>query len=442
MRKQPGLIRQWLVNLFTKASRTQGVIVTGGQRDVWPKKNYKQWAQEAFLLNTITFRSIQMIAHAVASVEWYVVRKLARGKTEDVDDHPVYDLMDNPNMDQGWSEFLNRATSFLALTGNGWLEKVAMSGGGNVGLVKEIYAHRPDYCSIKVNDRGLVTDYVFDAGTGDKVIFPIDPVSGKSDMLHIKLFHPLDDWFGGSPTEPAAREIDSSNAGTEWNLTLLRNQARPGLVMSFKSGLSPEQREDIKRQLLEDFSGPTNAGRSLVLEGEGGVEVEPFGWSPKDMDYLEGGREFARRIALAWGVPPMLLGIPGDNTYSNYKEARLDFWETTVLFYVRVFQDRLSRFLLEPNLLLVPDLDSVPAMEPRRAETWKKAQDADWLTVDEKRELTGYDTLPDGKGNVILVPATMVPLGEEQEEEEDVGQGEEEVEEEEELEEEEEAAAG
>jgi phage portal protein BeeE len=34
----------------------------------------------------------------------------------------------------------------------------------------------------------------------------------------------------------------------------------------------------------------------------------------------------AREIALALGVPPMLLGIPGDNTYSNYQEATRSFW--------------------------------------------------------------------------------------------------------------------
>jgi phage portal protein BeeE len=43
--------------------------------------------------------------------------------------------------------------------------------------------------------------------------------------------------------------------------------------------------------------------------------------SPKDMDFLEAKHNAAREIALCFGVPPMLLGIPGDNTYANYQEA-------------------------------------------------------------------------------------------------------------------------
>ena len=41
--------------------------------------------------------------------------------------------------------------------------------------------------------------------------------------------------------------------------------------------------------------------------------------------------ESAREIALAFGVPPMLLAIPGDNTYANYQEANRAFWRQSVL---------------------------------------------------------------------------------------------------------------
>jgi Phage portal protein len=41
--------------------------------------------------------------------------------------------------------------------------------------------------------------------------------------------------------------------------------------------------------------------------------------------------ESAREIALAFGVPPMLLAIAGDNTYANYQEANRAFWRQSVL---------------------------------------------------------------------------------------------------------------
>lgn len=56
-----------------------------------------------------------------------------------------------------------------------------------------------------------------------------------------------------------------------------------------------------------------------------------MGLSPKDMDFVEARNGAARDIALAFGVPPMLLGIPGDNTYANYQEANRAFYRLTVL---------------------------------------------------------------------------------------------------------------
>ncbi len=49
------------------------------------------------------------------------------------------------------------------------------------------------------------------------------------------------------------------------------------------------------------------------------------------MDFIDAKNSAAREIALALGVPPMLLGIPGDNTFSNYQEAQRAFWRSTVL---------------------------------------------------------------------------------------------------------------
>ena len=62
------------------------------------------------------------------------------------------------------------------------------------------------------------------------------PITGQSDILQMKTFHPLDDWYGMAATEPAAREIDTSNASTEWNKNLLDKQARPGLVYKIIPG--------------------------------------------------------------------------------------------------------------------------------------------------------------------------------------------------------------
>jgi phage portal protein BeeE len=69
--------------------------------------------------------------------------------------------------------------------------------------------------------------------------------------------------------------------------------------------------------------------------------------NPRDLDYLSARHAAAREIALAFGYPPMLLGIPGDNTYNNQREARLALWEQTILPMVHQLRDGLNNWLIQ-----------------------------------------------------------------------------------------------
>jgi len=132
--------------------------------------------------------------------------------------------------------------------------------------------------------------------------------------------------------------------------------------------LTPEQFARLKDELERGFAGAANAGRPMVLEG--GLDWKTIALSPRDMDFIELKNGAAREIALALGVPPMLLGIPGDNTYANLAEANRAFWRQTVVPLVRRVADDLG-FWLAPafggGLSLVPDLDRVEALAEDRA---------------------------------------------------------------------------
>ena len=115
--------------------------------------------------------------------------------------------------------------------------------------------------------------------------------------------------------------------------------------------------------------------------------------SPKDMDFIEAKHTAAREIALALGVPPMLLGIPGDNTYSNYQEATRSLWRQTVLPLATRTAKALSTWLSPAYgapLELRPDLDAIEALSPEREALWSRIDKATFLTPNEKRTAVGY----------------------------------------------------
>jgi HK97 family phage portal protein len=126
---------------------------------------------------------------------------------------------------------------------------------------------------------------------------------------------------------------------------------------------------------------------------EGGLDWKAMGYSPKDMDFMQAKNGAAREIALAFGVPPMLLGIPGDNTYSNYQEANKAFWHQTVLPLVGKTACDLGNWLSAGSseaFAVLPNTDSVDALSQDREKLWKRLGEASFLTDNEKREALGY----------------------------------------------------
>ena len=209
---------------------------------------------------------------------------------------------------------------------------------------------------------------------GRSVRFAGEAVPGVRPILHVKLFNPVNDHYGLSPIEAAATAIDIHNTASRWNKALLDNSARPSgaLVYTARDGnLTAEQYDRLKAELEQGFQGAAHAGRPLLLEG--GLDWKSMSPHPKDMDFIEAKHAAAREIALALGVPPMLLGIPGDNTYSNYQEATRTFWRQTVLPLVNRTAKALSAWLSPAYgapLELRPDLDAIEALSTEREALW------------------------------------------------------------------------
>ena len=220
-------------------------------------------------------------------------------------------------------------------------------------------------------------------------------------VCHMRAFHPQDDHYGLSPLQAAAQALDVHNAASRWSKALLDNAARPSGAIVYRGadgagGLSADQYDRLVAEMETHHQGARNAGRPMLLEG--GLDWKPMGFSPSDMEFQKTKDSAAREIALAFGVPPMLLGIPGDATFANYQEANRAFYRLTVLPLATRVVAQLSEWLARfggQNCVLRPDLDQVPALAAERSEVWRRVSGADFLSEAEKRALLG---LPVGMG--------------------------------------------
>lgn len=366
-----------------KASRTAALFaIFPDARPYWSPKNYADLAREGYAKNPVAYRSVRMIAEAVASLPLAMF-----DGSRELGEHPLLALFARPNPRETRTDLFEAIAGHLLVAGNAYIELVSAG-----GRPRELYALRPDRMKVVPGRDGWADAYEYSiAGRGIR----FDMLEGPpAPILQIKLFNPADDHYGLSPLEAAHAALNVHNAASGWNKALLDNAARPSgaLVYSAAGGnLSQDQFERLKGELESNFQGAQNAGRPLLLEG--GLDWKNLSMSPKDMDFIEAKHTAAREIALAFGVPPMLLGIPGDNTFSNYQEANRSFYRGTVVPLAGRLLAALVNWLAPAyggGLRIEPDLDQVPALAAERESLWRRVSEAGFLSDDEKRAAVGY----------------------------------------------------
>ena len=371
------------------------------------KPNYESLAREGYMANSVVFACIREIAEAAAGVPWQLYRATADGQRETVTGHPLLKLLDRPNPFQGRFELIETLIGHLYLSGNGYLEAVGPYAGGGLkppsagGALKpgaggrsikpptELYALRPDRMVILPDPTHFIRGYEYKVG-GQSVKF------SREQVMHLKLFHPLDDWYGLSPVQVAALPVDKINASDRWNAALLQNSAVPSGALVSKKRLTDEQYGRLKSEMREQYQGVANARSPLLLEED--IDWKEIGTSPKEMDWIEGLKFSALQIAQIYNLPPELIGLT-PATYQNRKEARKALYTEVVLPALARLTDALNSWLVPrfgDGLSLEIDRSGIEALSEETAALWERAGASTFLTVNEQRQMVGYDPLPDG----------------------------------------------
>jgi HK97 family phage portal protein len=368
-----------------KASRTGSAVAlyfTG--RPVWTPRDYAALAREGFQRNAIAHRAVRLVSEAAASLP---LALQSGGRT--LDAHPLLDLLARPNQREGRQRFLESVYGHLLVAGNAYVEAVSVEG----GAPRELHALRPDRMSVVPGPDGWAAAY--DYTVGARTVRFRQEGEGVPPILHLTLFHPTDDHYGFPPLEAAAAALDLHNASAAWNKALLDNSARPSGALVFAgdigSTMSESQYSKLRDEIQESYQGAANAGRPMLLEG--GLEWKPLSLSPRELDFTECRAAAAREIALAFGVPPLLLGLAGDNTHANYAEANRAFYRQTVIPLARRTAEALAHWLgpaFSGDFVLDPDLDAIEALAQERESLWRRVGAADFLDADEKRKAVGY----------------------------------------------------
>ncbi len=334
---------------------------------------YSQSVKRAYLDNPVAQRAVRLVGEGIGGAKLLPT------------DPGLAELVCATSAGQSLLETL---ACQLLLHGNGYVQVMKDAAGRPV----ELFALRPERVSVIAGDDGWPSAYAY--RVGERVLtIPVLDEDASPNLIHIKGFHPSDDHYGAGCLAAADQAVAIHNAASNWNRNLLENAARPSGALVYdtgdSAGLTTDQFDRLKAELARAFSGDANAGRPMLLEG--GLKWQSLSLSPADMDFATLKAAAARDVALAFGVPPMLLGLPGDATYANYREANRALWRLTLLPLANKLLAALTEGLVTwfPDAKLAVDLDQIPALAEDRERLWSQVSAAAFLSDAEKRAMLG-----------------------------------------------------
>ncbi len=350
-----------------------------------------------------------------SAIDWYVrnypqatpryYRPVDSQQAEPVEDHPVLQLMAQPDPMIMGSLFWGWVIQDFKLFGNTYLRKIRSSTRGTVTALQFL---PQDMVRPVGNGINPLTHYVY---TTDGRSFDI-PVS---DMIHIRYGRdPSDIRLGRAPLTAVLREIATDNTASTTAYGLLANGAMPSLIVGPDAkettvDMSMDDARQVKRQLHEDLTGDGSGG---IVVMTGAYKMDRVSLTPSELALDSVRRVPEERICSALGINPMVLGLGSGlerSTYSNYERAQQAAWEDGMVPLLRTLADAITADLLpeypetQQGDYVMYDLETVRALaddmqaEAVRAEKLYKAGIIDRA---EAKRIAGLEAVPEDEGQL------------------------------------------
>lgn len=360
--------------------------------------SYRAQSVKGFEQNSVAYAAIMGLARATSQVPWCLYSGSGE-EPKEIEEHPLIDLMERPNPQEGGRRFVHRMVIHLYVGGKAFIHRASQ--GDEEELAGMLRLLQPDRMKLK-NPYSLDGGWTYTNLQGKEISIP------AADVLPLFLPDPDNELEGLSPLRPAATAIIQGNRAREWNANLLGNNARPPGILKGKWDMNAEQKKKALKQWLDQYGGFRKAG-SPVLQGD--LEWESVAQTAQELEWLQGMRLADRSVAVAIGYAPQLLGDKDAATYSNYQEARRSLYEDHVIPLLTWILEDLNVWLVKPfgeDLYFTPNLDGVTALKEGQDALWKRVLESDSLTLNEKREALGYDQVASPAGDLIRFGTIVV----------------------------------
>lgn len=346
------------------------------------------------------------LSFAIASVGFQIKKRSDMTEAKGRNANRIRDLFHRINPEETYFDFLEQKMLHLAVGGASYTEKAR----NRLGETAELYEWSPDLVTPVPDKTGRrrIKSYKFTSQSGGQVELPRD------DVIPVKVYNPDSPYRGFSFVSPMKIDLSADIKAARYNRSFLQRGAKiSGFLKPENGDLGDDEWRRIKAEFTALYSGPDRAGDVAVLPS--GLDFRELGTNPKDLDW-EVLRKWVREVAAGGlGVPPILIGNFDAASYANTEQQLRAFWDYVGKPWLRKIWSSINEFLVHPEiddkLVVEPnylEIDSLIDSETTRVQNTSTQVQGGWMTINEARQRSGLQPLPDG--DRLLLPLALDPV--------------------------------
>ena len=331
---------------------------------------------------------------------------------EPAEDSDLAKVLNNPNPDMGYAQFISEVLGFKLITGDSYIQGIAPETGANRGKFKELYplpAHLMEIVFGGLNNpiEGYRLRYFN---------YQVDRELPPDRVCHIKTFNP--DYsvegshlYGQSPLEAAYRNLQINNDAITTGKRFLNNQGARGILTAQDMMLTEEQAQALKDKYRANYQGADNAGEILISSND--FKWIEMGLPAADLALIDQYNISKKDLCAAYNVPSILLNDTQASTFNNFREAKKYLYLQSVFPELIAIRDELNRWLVPAygeDYYIDFDFMSVPELQEDLEKVTRSLSLSWWLTGNEKRQVQKYEPIDQKGMDDIFLLANYIPL--------------------------------
>lgn len=346
-------------------------------------------ARAAFRLFALCYACMQFRATKLSEAPMWIAEESDDGEAMLEGEHPLSELLEQPNPDMEMTDFLEQISLYLDATGAALLVKNRDRG----GVTRSLYPYARDEFAVSPKDGRLYGEFKVQTLGGYKTL-------GPEDVLYLRRPSAEHLLSVVAPVDAALSHINIGNAMRVAVKAAMRHAVRPGTIFSAPANLGADQFERLASEIREAYAGLWNAGKSMLVEGGITAEVQKPFLDDLALGEVNGDVEVA--VCQAFQMHPVLvgsrMGIEGSAGFADSMEPALELFYDLAVFpgWSRI-EKAFTRGLLrevddDPRHFIRFDTSKVRALQEDMGEKITQAAGAkEFWTEAEQRAWTGKE---------------------------------------------------